>query len=114
MAFRWPRTPIETLLSDLVIAVERAGEDDSNTGARADAMVRAQRALEGLLLLTLPEVCDETIAVDLIDDADPDAKILDARATSLGFEPLPRGMRFVHAAEDPRGLCGREILGRSR
>lgn len=90
---------LEDLLADLVIAVERAGEDERDAAGRADAMVRAQRVLEGLLVLTLPSSSDETSTIDLIGDADYDAKLLDARATALGFESLSRGMRFVHAAK---------------
>lgn len=89
---------LETRLTDLIVAVERAGED-SDAAGRADAMVRAQLALEEALRRTLPDPCDDSIALDLIDDLDYDAKILDARAVALGFESLARGLRFVHAAK---------------
>lgn len=90
---------LEMALADLLIAVERAGEDDRDIAGRKDAMVRVQRGLEEVLRLPLPESADASAVVDLIDDRDYDAKILDARATALGFDPLPRGMRFVQAGK---------------
>ena len=89
---------LDDLLVDLVVAVERAA-DEQRPVARADAMVRAQRALEGFLGHTLPFGRDENVAIDLIDDQEYDAAVLDDRARAIGFEALPRGMRFVQAAK---------------
>lgn len=89
---------LEDLLVDLVVSVDRAAEE-GRPAARDDAVVRAQRALEGLLRLTLAPGRDETLAIDLIDDREYDASVLASHAAAIGFDPLPRGMRFVHAAK---------------
>src|SRR4051812_20612560 len=59
----------------------------------------AQRGLEEVFRGGLGEGLEDSALVDLIDDREYDAKLLDARAVALGFGQLPRGMRFVAATK---------------